>query len=217
MRKLLFLFLLSLPLFCVAETEKKDSDAKYLAGAVTMKDGKVSFDEEISAPGLSKEELFDVMQQWITDWKESRENIVNVSINYSDKSEGKIGITVEDYLIFKSKFLLLDRTRVYYQVNIYLQDEICDVEVTNIHYWYEEQRDGGERYIAEEWITDDVALNKKKTKLVHEKGKFREKTIDLKDELFQSVAELLRKSRDEKFKSSDEYQDLLEKARRSYK
>ena len=113
--------------------------------------------------------------------------------------------------------MLLDRTRVYYQVNIYLQDEICDVEVTNIHYWYEEQRDGGERYIAEEWITDDVALNKKKTKLVHEKGKFREKTIDLKDELFQSVAELLRKSRDEKFKSSDEYQDLLEKARRSYK
>ena len=97
MRKLLFLFLLSLPLFCVAETEKKDSDAKYLAGAVTMKDGKVSFNEEISAPGLSKEELFDVMQQWITDWKESRENIVNVSINYSDKSEGKIGITVEDY------------------------------------------------------------------------------------------------------------------------
>ena len=57
MRKLLFLFLLSLPLFCVAETEKKDSDAKYLAGAVTMKDGKVSFNEEISAPGLSKEEL----------------------------------------------------------------------------------------------------------------------------------------------------------------
>ena len=63
----------------------------------------------------------------------------------------------------------------------------CDLEMTRIRYWYDEARDGGEKYVAEEWITDDMALNKSKTKLAPICGKFRRKTIDLKDELFKSI------------------------------
>ena len=63
--------------------------------------------------------------------------------------------------------------------------------MTRIRYWYDEARDGGEKYSAEEWITDDMALNKKKTKLAPICGKFRRETIDLKDELFQSAASAL--------------------------
>ena len=63
----------------------------------------------------------------------------------------------------------------------------CDLEMTRIRYWYDEARDGGEKYVAEEWITDDMALNKSKTKLTPICGKFRRKTIDLKDELFKSI------------------------------
>ena len=37
--------------------------------------------------------------------------------------------------------------------------------MTRIRYWYDEARDGGEKYSAEEWIVDDMALNKSKTKL----------------------------------------------------
>ena len=56
--------------------------------------------------------------------------------------------------------------------------------MTRIRYWYDENRDGGDKYTAEEWITDDMALNKKKTKLAAICGKFRRENIDLKDQFF---------------------------------
>ena len=51
--------------------------------------------------------------------------------------------------------------------------------------------DGGEKYSAEEWIVDDMALNKSKTKLAPICGKFRRETIDLKDTLFKSIQDTL--------------------------
>ena len=44
------------------------------------------------------------------------------------------------------------------------------------------------RYSAEEIITDEHGLNKSKTKLARVVGKFREKTIDFKDQLFKDIA-----------------------------
>lgn len=63
--------------------------------------------------------------------------------------------------------------------------------MTRIRYWYDEARDGGEKYSAEEWIVDDMALNKSKTKLAPICGKFRRETIDLKDTLFKSIQDTL--------------------------
>jgi colicin import membrane protein len=40
---------------------------------------------------------------------------------------------------------------------------------------------------AEEWITDQYALNKKGTKLSRISGKFRRKTIDRKDNIFERI------------------------------
>ena len=48
MKKILFLMLLCLPFIAMAQT-----DPKYLAGAITMDDGKVSFKTEIQAPSLT--------------------------------------------------------------------------------------------------------------------------------------------------------------------
>jgi hypothetical protein len=63
--------------------------------------------------------------------------------------------------------------------------------MSRIRYWYDEARDGGEKYSAEEWIVDDMALNKSKTKLAPICGKFRRETIDLKDTLFKSIQDTL--------------------------
>ena len=52
MKKILFLMLLCLPFIAMAQT-----DPKYLAGAITMDDGKVSFKTEIQAPSLTKDQL----------------------------------------------------------------------------------------------------------------------------------------------------------------
>ena len=55
---------------------------------------------------------------------------------------------------------------------------------------YEEQRKA-QRISAEEWITDKEAVNKKNTKLYPGSGKFRRKTIDRKDFLFNKFESLL--------------------------
>ena len=64
MKKLLFILLACLPLFGLAKDKKDNSNPKYLAGAITMEDGKVTFNHEIKAPSLSKEQLYKQMLDW---------------------------------------------------------------------------------------------------------------------------------------------------------
>ena len=45
---------------------------------------------------------------------------------------------------------------------------------------------------AEDVITDKISLNKKKTRLANYYGKFRKKTIDRKDNLFQQIVSALK-------------------------
>ena len=45
---------------------------------------------------------------------------------------------------------------------------------------------------AEKWITDAVALNKRKTRLSKGSAKFRRKTIDRKDEIFSAITNALK-------------------------
>ena len=63
------------------------------------------------------------------------------------------------------------------------KDGEATVSMTRIVYLYDEERDP-QTYYAEEWITDRYGLNKKMTKLARVSGKFRRKTIDRKDYLF---------------------------------
>ena len=190
MKKLLFILLISLPLTGMAKDKKDNSNPKYLAGAVTMTDGKVTFSKEIKAPGLSKTEIYNQLLDWAKNRFKPNEGL-NSFVAYTDESKGEIAASAEEYIVFSSTALSLDRTRIYYQFLIYANDGSCDIEMTRIRYWYDEARDGGEKYTAEEWITDDMALNKKKTKLAPICGKFRRETIDLKDQLFEQVTATL--------------------------
>ena len=64
--------------------------------------------------------------------------------------------------------------------------------MTDIKYRYEEGREGGGKiFPAEDWITDKEAYNKKGTKFLKSTGKFRIKTIDLKDLLFQKASDAI--------------------------
>lgn len=186
MKKILFLMLLSLPFIAMAQTEPK-----YLAGAVTLdNDSKVTFKTEIQAPSLTKEQLYDTMLKWATD-RFKPEGKFNARVLYTNEDQGTIAAGGEEYLVFSSSALSLDRTRIYYQLFITCEQGKCNIEMTRIRYWYDEARDGGEKYTAEEWIVDDMALNKSKTKLAPICGKFRRETIDLKDQLFKSIQNTL--------------------------
>ena len=190
MKKLLLILLICLPLTGIAKDKNDNSNPKYLAGAVTLTDGKVTFTKEIKAPGLSKQEIYKQLLDWATD-RFKPDGKLNSFVAYTNEEAGEIAVQAEEYIVFSSSALSLDRTRIYYQFLIYAKEGICDLEMTRIRYWYDEARDGGEKYTAEEWITDDMALNKKQTKLAPICGKFRRETIDLKDQLFQQVTDAL--------------------------
>ena len=192
MKKLLFIIALCLPLLGTAKEKKDNNDPKYLSGAVTLSEGKVTFTQEIKTPGVSKEKLYALMLEWAKNRFKTEGNLYS-QVAYTNEEKGDIAATAEEYMVFSSSAISLDRTRIYYQFLINVQNEVCNLTMTRIRYWYEENRDGGERYSAEEWITDDMALNKKKTKLAPICGKFRRETINLKDALFESVASALGK------------------------
>lgn len=192
MKNLLLLIFALLPFFATAKDNKKNdnSNPKYLEGAITLKDGKITFEDEIKVPSMSKEELYTTMLKW-AEKRFVPDNKLNSRVVYTDEEKGEIVASAEEYLVFSSTALSLDRTRIYYYFYIQAENGVCRLNMSRIRYWYDENRDGGERYTAEEWITDDMALNKKKTKLAPICGKFRRETIDLKDALFASARENL--------------------------
>ena len=96
----------------------------------------------------------------------------------------------EEWLVFKDKALILDRTKFKYYLIIQCEDGKADVKLTRIVYTYDEERGGG-KILAEEWITDEYGLNSRQDNLAKLSGKFRRKTIDRKDELFQALNEVV--------------------------
>jgi colicin import membrane protein len=84
----------------------------------------------------------------------------------------------------------LDQTRFYYAIKAECKNGGVDVTMSHIRYLYEEQRNP-QRLVAEGWITDKDAVNKKNTRLYPGSGKFRRKTVDRKDFLFNKFESLL--------------------------
>lgn len=189
MKRLFPLLFACLPLMAAAQESKNDNtDPRYLAGAITYStDGKVEFTQDIPVPSMTKAQIFRLMQDWAGQRFRPTEKL-NSQVVYTDPAAGDIAAAAEEYIVFNSSALSLDRTRIYYQLLMHIDEGSCRLTMTRIRYWYDENRDGGQRYTAEEWIGDDMALNKKKTKLAPICGKFRKGTIQLKDNLFQSAS-----------------------------
>ena len=143
---LMLLVALCLPTLLAAQ----DDDSKYLAGAVPEVDGKVIFSKEYSIPGMLQEEIFERMNQWMEARLKKNEN--NSRVVYTNPEKGQIVGTGDEWIIFHSSALSLDRTRIIYQLTVTCQPEKCLFEVEKIRYIY---REGEERYSAEEWIVDN--------------------------------------------------------------
>lgn len=190
--QLLFaLFCLCLPAMLHAQGKDKDKenekdDSEYLVGAVPEVDGKVIFTKEFSIPGMSQEEIYNRVLKWMDARLKKNENISRVV--FSDKDKGQIVGTGDEWIVFSSSALSLDRTKILYQLTVTCQPEKCVLEVEKIRFNY---REGKEKYTAEEWIVDKYALNKAQDKLVRGLAKWRRKTVDFVDDLAQGVTEAL--------------------------
>lgn len=176
------LFCLCMPALLHAQRD----DSKYLAGAVPEVEGKVIFTKDFSIPGMSQDTIYSRLLKWMDARLAKNEN--NSRIVFSDKAKGQIVGMGDEWIVFSSTALSLDRTKILYQLTVTCQPEKCILEVEKIRFSY---REGKEKYTAEEWITDRYALNKSKTKLVRGLAKWRRKTVDFVDALCMDVTEAL--------------------------
>ena len=172
------------------EVKKELKDAKYLKGAVTEVDGKVVFSTTINAPGKTADQVFDIVKTYLTKMTgEKNQEVARIVID--DKEKHELGATFNEWLVFKSNPIMLDQTRMLYALKVRCSDGKADITMSNIRYIYEENRKP-QHYTAEEWISDKEALNKKGTRLLPLSGKFRRKTIDRKDYIFNKFESLLK-------------------------
>ena len=205
MKKLLIAITMCLPLTTMAQNDwevpdepvKKveevvvNPDQKYLAGAVPVIDGKVTFEQTFLAPGMSANEIYDKMLNYIERMTKGGNQFEESRVLIQDKEKHQIVANFLEWLVFTDKALVLDRTRMRFPLFVDCKNGEAKVRMTRISYLYEEERDP-QKFTAEEWITDEMALNKKQTKLARTYGKFRRKTIDRKDFIFSKFEELLK-------------------------
>ncbi|MBQ7419790.1 MAG: DUF4468 domain-containing protein [Prevotella sp.] len=172
------------------EVVKPNPDQKYLNGAVPEVNGKVVFSKTFEAPGKTAFDIYNILGKFFQDMTHES-NQLNSMLVKADTTDYELGASYEEWLVFRKNAISLDRTRLYYVLKAACQNGKVIVEMSHIKYLYEEERTP-QRYKAEEWITDKEAVNKKNTKLLPITGKFRRKTIDRKDYLFNKIEELLK-------------------------
>ena len=107
MKRILSMLLICLPIALTAQTE-----AKYLEGAIPLVDGKVTFTTEMNVGTMSKELIYTTLLDWANNRFQPDEKF-NDRVLFNDPEKGIIAIGGEEYLIFSSSALALDRTRIY--------------------------------------------------------------------------------------------------------
>ena len=200
MKRLFFALMMSLPMVAMAQdntwervetsTNNANPDQKYLVGAVPEVDGKVVFKTTVQAPGKSAQQVYDIVLDYMKKLVKEPNQFEQSRVVLEENGR-QAGATLQEWLVFKATALQLDRTRLLYNLVVDCYDGKADITMSRINYIYDEERDP-QHYVAEEWITDKWGLNKKQNKLARVSGKFRRKTIDRKDFLFNKFAELLK-------------------------
>ena len=184
MKKLIFSALM-----LVAISATANDDEKYLAGAVPEKDGMVTFTKSFSIQGKSQPEVSAVMSHFINKLVEESIPAPGNYARIMGENQDSIVARVCEWMVFKKKPLNLDRTRIRYQIKAITNGNSVTLSISNITYYYGEDMEGenGVIFKAEEWISDKEALNKDKTKLYPKSGKFRRKTVDRVEEIFDAA------------------------------
>ena len=174
-----------------AQEVKDNPDAKYLVeNAVPVVDKYVCWQTTINAPGKSAKQIYDILYKQMEKMVNEPNQIANSTIALNDKENNEIGAVFHEWLVFKNSALSLDRTKFNFQLMVKCTDGKADVKMTHITYDYDLDR-RPVHYVAEKWITDKYAVNKKHTKLYPLSAKFRRKTIDRKDFIFNKFNTLL--------------------------
>lgn len=181
--------MLQVPSKSEEKAEKKDDNSRYTAeGAVPEVNGLVEWQTTIEAPGLTAAQVYEKLLAALNTLTQGEDELEGSRVALVDEENHNIMATVREYLTFTKSFLSLDRTECNYVLMVNCHDGGATVTMNHIKYVYKQQNNT-EKYTAEEWITDKMAVNKKRTRLYRISGKFRKGTIDRKDEVFKYLAD----------------------------
>lgn len=168
-----------------------EQDPKYGKGAVPVdENGMVCFSQSFDIPaGMTEDQCYELL----LNWAKGRFALPYANagrILNEDAQAHRFIFHVDQMIHFKSTPLSADESKISYNYSVSVKDGKYTMKMTDIKYRYEEGREGGGKiFPAEDWITDKEAYNRKGTKFLKSTGKFRIKTIDLKDILFQKAFE----------------------------
>ena len=157
-----------------------DDDSKYLAGAVPEVEGKVVFAKTFDLPGVDQGSIYDYVHDWLNSQAKAKNN--DSRVVFADKEKGQIVADFEEYLVFTSNVVSLDRSLINYNLVVFCKPEKCEMRIERIRFDYENKK-----HTAEEMVTDKVAINKKKNTIYRGYKKFRIGVVDYVDNFYEKV------------------------------
>lgn len=167
------------------EMTKEEMQNIYLApNAVPEVNGEIQWTCDIDVAGKTAQQIYERTLAILDNIIKEPIQLERSKIAITNEKEHCIVATMQEWLTFTSNALVLDRTKMNYVLQAQCSDGHLKLILDRITYNYEVQGKK-EFYKAEEWINDKNAVNKKRTRLYPSSGKFRRKTIDRKNELFE--------------------------------
>ncbi len=174
-------------------TNMSKKDGIYLAeGAVPEENGKVVFSKDIALDGMSAQDIYEKVYTYLDSISQTKDQIESGIVLFN-KKEHIIAAKFDEWLVFMSSALSLDRSEFKYTAVAKCSDGLLHFSIERISYAYESGQNNSLHVTAEEWITDKVAVNKKRTKLYPVSAKFRRKTIDRVQYLFDELEQSLKR------------------------
>lgn len=169
---------------------KKKLDPKYAAGAVPEVDGRVMWVKDIAMPGKSAKELYEKMQTLMEEFTHSELQYDLSRLVAVNPNDHIIASQHAEEMTFSTSIIQHDFTEFKYTLVATCTDGNVNLQLGRIVYNYNLQ---GKvlTHIAEQWITDKACLKKSGKKLFPSNGKFRKKTIDRVEEIFNMFAQRL--------------------------
>ena len=166
-------------------------DPKYLTGAVPLNaEGKVVFTLDIDVPDKNAQQIYDRVYAYLNNMSQEGEQQGSriVLVNQNEKA---IVAKYTEWLTFSESFIALDRTLFSYTIISRCSDNHLQLTLERISYNYEKGHQGELKSKAENYITDQYALNKNRTSMINGPAKFRRKTIDRKNQIFENITRAL--------------------------
>ena len=181
---------LLITLFAFAK-DNYEQNPKYGRGAVPEdENGNVYFTQTVKIPeNISEDICYEILMNWAKG-RFAQPYAQAGRILNEDSNTRRFIFHVDQMIVFKNTALVADESKISYNFSVAVKDGEFTMTMTDIKYRYEEGREGGGKaFPAEDWITDKEAYNRAGTKFLRSTGKFRVKTIDLKEQLFQKATD----------------------------